>query len=56
MNLNIFNWPTGQFINTDNIFYVNSGSEAIDNANKLDDGQIVVTQLAKGKFKSRVES
>ena len=34
----------------------NEKGEAIDNANKLDDGQIVVTQLAKGKFKSRVEN
>ena len=30
--------------------------QAIDNADKLDEGQIVTTQLAKGKFKSRVES
>ena len=34
----------------------NEKGEAIDNANKLDQGQIVVTQLAKGKFKSRVEN
>ena len=34
----------------------NEKGEAIDNANKIDQGQIVVTQLAKGKFKSRVEN
>ena len=34
----------------------NEQGEAIDNADKLDEGQIVTTQLAKGKFKSRVES
>ena len=35
---------------------VPGAQEAIDNADKLDEGQIVTTQLAKGKFKSRVES
>ena len=34
----------------------NEKGEAIDNANKLHQGQIVVTQLSKGKFKSRVEN
>ena len=30
--------------------------DAIDNADSLKQGQIVTTQLAKGKFKSRVEN
>ena len=34
----------------------NEKGEAVDDANKLNQGQIVVTQLAKGKFKSRVEN
>ena len=45
-----------QILNRGYSITFNEKGEAIDNANKLDDGQIVVTQLAKGKFKSRVES
>ena len=45
-----------QILNRGYSITFNEKGEAIDNANKLDDGQIVVTQLAKGKFKSRVEN
>ena len=45
-----------QILNRGYSITFNEQGEAIDNANKLDDGQIVVTQLAKGKFKSRVEN
>ena len=45
-----------QILNRGYSITFNEKGEAIDNANKLDNGQIVVTQLAKGKFKSRVEN
>ena len=45
-----------QILNRGYSITFNEQGEAIDNANKVDDGQIVVTQLAKGKFKSRVEN
>ena len=45
-----------QILNRGYSITFNEQGEAIDNADKLDEGQIVTTQLAKGKFKSRVES
>lgn len=45
-----------QILNRGYSITFNEQGEAIDNANKLDEGQIVTTQLAKGKFKSRVEN
>ena len=45
-----------QILNRGYSITFNEQGEAIDNADKLDKGQIVTTQLAKGKFKSRVES
>ena len=45
-----------QILNRGYSITFNEQGEAIDNADKLDEGQIVTTQLAKGKFRSRVES
>ncbi len=45
-----------QILNRGYSITFNEQGEAIDNVDKLDEGQIVTTQLAKGKFKSRVES
>ena len=45
-----------QILNRGYSITFNEQGEAIDNANKVDEGQIVTTQLAKGKFKSRVEN
>ena len=45
-----------QILNRGYSITFNEQGEAIDNANILDEGQIVTTQLAKGKFKSRVEN
>ena len=45
-----------QILNRGYSITFNEQGEAIDNANKLDEGQIVTTQLAKGKFKSKVEN
>ena len=45
-----------QILNRGYSITFNEQGEAIDNANKLNKGQIVTTQLAKGKFKSRVEN
>jgi len=45
-----------QILNRGYSITFNEQGEAIDNANKLSGGQVVTTQLAKGKFKSRVEN
>ena len=45
-----------QILNRGYSITFNEQGEAIDNADKLDEGQIVTTQLAKGKFKSKVEN
>ena len=45
-----------QILNRGYSITFNEQGEAIDSADKIDEGQIVTTQLAKGKFKSRVES
>ena len=45
-----------QILNRGYSITFNEQGKAIDDANKLDEGQIITTQLAKGKFKSRVEN
>ena len=45
-----------QILNRGYSITFNEQGEAINNPDKLNDGQIVTTQLAKGKFKSRVEN
>ena len=45
-----------QILNRGYSITFNEQGEAINNPDKLHDGQIVTTQLAKGKFKSRVEN
>lgn len=45
-----------QILNRGYSITFNEQGEAINNPDKLHDGQILTTQLAKGKFKSRVEN
>ncbi len=45
-----------QILNRGYSITFNEQGKAIDDPNKLDEGQIITTQLAKGKFKSRVEN
>ena len=45
-----------QILNRGYSITFNEKGDAIDSIDKLDEGQIVTTQLAKGKFKSRVEN
>ncbi|MAK16836.1 MAG: exodeoxyribonuclease VII large subunit [Gammaproteobacteria bacterium] len=45
-----------QILNRGYSITFNEQGEAVNNPDKLHDGEIVTTQLAKGKFKSRVEN